>query len=377
MKRVLRFLNATKYLKLRLEANVCDVIAYSDADWAGGADRVSTSGHVIFFGDAVTTWKSTKQKCIALSSTEAEYVSLSECSREITWIRNLCSELGHSQENATKIFDDNTGAITWAMDISNFKRNKHIDLRLHHMRDLVEKNILNIQPIETNLKVADGFTKRLYGPKFKNSSIRLQLSDFEPSGRKIKALITISNKKRNDLPQIPAVNMDVSTRTWFLDSSTNNHYATQRSAFEDYVTLQKPQTIGPFLCIGRGAIEIVTDEGCLLHIHEVYHSPRFLATKIVPEYNIPSIHNLIQSKCILFFAEDFCEIHAISLPGNQMVIGNAKYVEDQYILIDKAFTEEYDTRVSIGEYESQKGIFKTHFLEDWETFNPTVPVEGK
>ena len=92
------------------------------------------------------------QKCIDLSSKEDEYVGLSERSREIKWIRNLCSELGQSQENATTIFEDNSGAITWAFDISNFKRKKHIDIRLHHIRDLVEKNVVNIQPIETNYK---------------------------------------------------------------------------------------------------------------------------------------------------------------------------------------------------------------------------------
>ena len=121
--------------------------------------------------------------------------------------------------------------------------------------------------------MADGFTKPLYDLKFKNSSIRLQLSDFEPSGRKFKALITTTKKKRNDIPPIPAVNIDVYTRTWFLDSSTNNHYATRRSAFADYVTFQKPETIGPYMCIGRGAVEIVTEEGCFPHFHEVYHSP--------------------------------------------------------------------------------------------------------
>ena len=75
---------------------------------------------------------------------------------------------------------------------------------------------MNIQPIETNLLVLDGVAKPLYGPKFKNSSIRLQLSDVEPSWRKIKALITNTNKERNDIPKISAFEMYIYTRTWLL-----------------------------------------------------------------------------------------------------------------------------------------------------------------
>ncbi len=80
-------------------------------DWAGNEDRTSVSGKIITVGGALVSWKSSKQKYIALSSTEAEYVSLSEASREVAWLRNLLSSVGYKQDNPTPVFQDNTGSI--------------------------------------------------------------------------------------------------------------------------------------------------------------------------------------------------------------------------------------------------------------------------
>lgn len=183
VKRIMRYLQGTNSVALNLDAKNLTLYAHADSDWGGTSDRHSISGIAIFLGGALIQWKSSKQTCIALSSTEAEYVCLSTTALEITWLRSLLSEMGFTQEKSTKIYQDNIGSITWAEDISNFKRNKHIDIRLHHVRELVQKGTIKIEPIHTSEMLADCLTKPLYGPKLRSIMNHLQISNMTPSGR--------------------------------------------------------------------------------------------------------------------------------------------------------------------------------------------------
>ena len=71
----------------------------------------STMGYVFLAAGGVITWKSKKQSIIALSTTEAEYVALSEAGREAVWLRNLYKELGFPQGTSTIMKGDNEGSI--------------------------------------------------------------------------------------------------------------------------------------------------------------------------------------------------------------------------------------------------------------------------
>ena len=165
-KRVLRYLRGTTDFALHLGATDSRLTAYADADWAGGADRVSVTGNVVYLGGSPVLWRSGKQPCTALSSTEAEYVSLSTVARDVSWLRSLCAELGIKQEGATPIYEDNTGAVAWANDISNFQRNKHIDVRTHYVRELVDCGKVEIVHVPSNAQSADTLTKPHHGPAF-------------------------------------------------------------------------------------------------------------------------------------------------------------------------------------------------------------------
>ena len=71
------------------------LITYSDVDWAG--DQItcrSVTGNLVLLAGGPISWISRKQKTVALSSTEAEYMSLSDCSRQIMWIKSLFNEIG-------------------------------------------------------------------------------------------------------------------------------------------------------------------------------------------------------------------------------------------------------------------------------------------
>ncbi|POM58758.1 Rve domain containing hypothetical protein [Phytophthora palmivora] len=88
--------------------------AYSDADWAGNRDdRRSVSGMMLMMCGAPVVRRSTLQKTVALSSTEAENVALSECTKEVVWMRLLLKDVGAEQVEPTVIYEDNQGQRLW------------------------------------------------------------------------------------------------------------------------------------------------------------------------------------------------------------------------------------------------------------------------
>lgn len=161
-KRLLRYLQATSNLGLVFRKNGKSVIGYSDADWGNcPIDRKSYSGYVFLMGGSAVSWKSQKQRTTALSSTEAEYISLSEATKEAIYLRRLLLELGF--ENAAKIsmHVDNRGAECLANDPVYHSRTKHIDIRYHFIRDVVSRGEINIEHVSTHDMVADILTKAL------------------------------------------------------------------------------------------------------------------------------------------------------------------------------------------------------------------------
>ena len=71
-----------------------------DADSAGNVDiRRSTIGYVYTLGGTAVSWGSQLQKIVALSTTEAEYVAITEASKEMVWLQSFLEELGKKQED--------------------------------------------------------------------------------------------------------------------------------------------------------------------------------------------------------------------------------------------------------------------------------------
>lgn len=87
------------------------LVGYSDSDYSKDLDkRRSVTGFVFCFGGTAVSWKSGLQKVVALSTTEAEYIALSESSKEAIWLRNLVKEFGYAQDKV-EIFCDSESAI--------------------------------------------------------------------------------------------------------------------------------------------------------------------------------------------------------------------------------------------------------------------------
>ena len=115
-------------------------------------------------GGAIT-WRSKKQTTRALSSTEAEYVALSEAGRELCWLRSLYSELGFPQKLPTILRGDNNGSIAMVNNPQFHQRSKHIDIRYHWIRDEIIKETINLESCRDPDQTADILTKALSKPK--------------------------------------------------------------------------------------------------------------------------------------------------------------------------------------------------------------------
>ena len=110
-------------------------------------------------------WSSKKQTSVALSSTEAEYVSVALASQEAVWLQQLLEDMGVIKTEQITLFADNQGCLKLADNEGMSARTKHIDIRHHHLRDLVQHNVIKLEYCETNRMIANILTKSLSKPK--------------------------------------------------------------------------------------------------------------------------------------------------------------------------------------------------------------------
>lgn len=111
VKWILRYLQGTKKKCLYFGKGEIKVQGYIDADFAGEVDhRRSTTGYIFIVGTGAVSWISRIQKIVALSTTEAEYVAVTEASNELIWLQGLLTELGFMQEKSV-LYSDSQSAI--------------------------------------------------------------------------------------------------------------------------------------------------------------------------------------------------------------------------------------------------------------------------
>lgn len=162
VKRIIRYLKGTSGFKLCLGGKVQALMGYCNADWAGDAnERRSTTGYVFFVGVGAISWNCKRQPTIALSTTEAEYMAASHCTREAIWLRKLMADVGVVQAEATKILCDNQGCIALAKNPTHHSRTKHIDVQHHFIREKLESGEICLEYCPTEDMVADVLTKAL------------------------------------------------------------------------------------------------------------------------------------------------------------------------------------------------------------------------
>ena len=159
---MLRYLQATPTHGIRFSGSGDGkLIGYSDADWVGDIESGrSTSGYVFVLNGGCISWRSKKQRTVALSSTEAEYMALSEATQEAVWLKAFMRELGEDTGGgALTVDEDNQGAIALAKNPEFHKRTKHIDIRYHFVREKVEDGQVALEYCPTQDMLADLMTK--------------------------------------------------------------------------------------------------------------------------------------------------------------------------------------------------------------------------
>lgn len=173
-RRVLQYLYTTRSFKLLYSASDNSgalLNGFCNADWASSViDRRSISGFVFRFGNSLITWKLKRQTMVALSTAEAELIACSEASREAMWLKRLLHELvsGTSIDlpgfsDPINLFCNNQSALkSIAMGTTNpSSRNKHIDIKHYHARDMKEFGFITFSYVNTVDNLADVFTKGL------------------------------------------------------------------------------------------------------------------------------------------------------------------------------------------------------------------------
>lgn len=183
LKRVLRYLKGTSSYGIGFkttERPTCN--AYSDVDWAGEvSSRESTSGMVILFGSSVLYWRTERQKCIALSRTEAEHMYMSDCCTKIIWIRSLLQDLHIVAHEPINLFNDNRGALVWSKEgVCNAK---HVSVRRNFVKELRDKRTISLSHCATDNMVADVFTKPLSKEMFQTHVKRLSICPIQESNK--------------------------------------------------------------------------------------------------------------------------------------------------------------------------------------------------
>jgi transposase InsO family protein len=168
VKRIIRYIKGTIDHGIVLGGDTqLKLEGFSDADWANDIDsRRSRTGYSFFLGDGCVSWQSKRQATVALSTTEAEYMSLSSACQELLWILSLTDEIGYPLPRPVTMHQDNKGCIELTKNNKNHPNTKHIDIRHHFIKDLVEKGTVTMQFRPTKTMTADIFTKALAAPRF-------------------------------------------------------------------------------------------------------------------------------------------------------------------------------------------------------------------
>src|SRR6266487_1382475 len=149
---------------------------FSDADGSSQEHRHAISGYAFLIDGGAVSWAAKRQEIVVLSTTEAEFVATTHAAKEATWLRRLISEVFRPLAVPTPLYCDNHSAIALMKDGSFHARTKHIDIRYHYIRFVVENGTIQLIYCPTDAMVADMFTKVLPNAKAKHFATALGLS---------------------------------------------------------------------------------------------------------------------------------------------------------------------------------------------------------
>ena len=186
VKKILRYIRGTVGYGITYDRGKKDsrLIGYSDSDYAGDIDqRKSTSGMAFFLGSNLITWSSQKQRTVALSSCEAEYVSAAIAACQGVWLIAILDDIRMRSRCKVILRVDNMSAIALGKNPVFHERSKHIDTKYHFIRECIEMGTIEMEHVSTQDQLADIFTKALGRVKFKEMRQRLGMREVKPPSR--------------------------------------------------------------------------------------------------------------------------------------------------------------------------------------------------
>lgn len=167
IKMILRYLKGTTNVGLCYrKSDKYSLVGFCDADFAGDrVERKITSGSCQFLEGNMISWYSKKQPTIALSTTEAEYITAAGCSTQVLWMKTQLEDYRILESNIP-IFCDNTSAIFLSKNPILHSKAKHIEIKHHFIRDYIHKGVLSLNFVDTDHQWANIFTKPLAEDRF-------------------------------------------------------------------------------------------------------------------------------------------------------------------------------------------------------------------
>lgn len=148
---------------------------FVDSDFVGNIDiRKLLSRYVFTLYRTTISWKAVLQSIVALLTTEAKCMAMIEAVKEAMWLKGIIRDFGIAQKAFTNKCDNKSTFHLVKHQVFH-EKSKHIDARLHFVRDMVEKSIISVSKVHTEDNVAYMFTKALPSSKFEHSLSLIKL----------------------------------------------------------------------------------------------------------------------------------------------------------------------------------------------------------
>lgn len=165
-KQAFRYLKGRRHFRLTYSSKFSHentiLRGFSDSDYTGDTQFArSTTGYVLTLYGAAFCWKSRRQTTTARAAEEAEYMALADTSSEAMWIQELNAEILSTDPSVLPIHSDSMGAINRALEAKYHGRLKHITVRYHFVRHVLDSRFITISHIPSLNNVADILTKPL------------------------------------------------------------------------------------------------------------------------------------------------------------------------------------------------------------------------
>jgi hypothetical protein len=163
--RIFAYLNSDRGKGIRYSGKYgFDLKGFVDSDFAGCEDsRRSTTGWVFTLAGGPISWNSQRQKTVATSTLDAEYVAGAEAAKEAIWIRNFINDLRIPgiYVKSVPLYIDCNSALKLTRNPEFHSKSKHIDVKYHFIREKVEEGAINTERVGTKDNLADVLTKAL------------------------------------------------------------------------------------------------------------------------------------------------------------------------------------------------------------------------